>query len=158
MLYNFQILFSLEVFINMELKICSICKKNIPATDEFFAKKIVKTRETLQSNCRECQKEYRKKHYENNKKKYILKAKNYRNIFAEWFRNLKINLSCEKCGEDRYWVLDFHHVDPKTKDFDVSVLVNKCSKNLLLKEIDKCIVLCANCHRDFHYHENNISR
>ena len=41
--------------------------------------------------------------------------------------------------------------NPDEKEIEVSMLVRKCSKQKLFDEINKCIVLCANCHRDLHY-------
>ncbi len=104
-----------------------------------------------QSNCKECQKNYRKLHYEKNKQKYIDKAALYTKNMGEWFRTIKSQLSCEECGESRWWVLDFHHKDPNEKDEEISTLIRKGNKNKILNEMKKCSVLCANCHRDLHY-------
>ena len=60
--------------------------------------------------------------------------------------------ACAKCGESRVHLLDFHHKDPKQKEFTIGKL-KKGSESIIQKEIDKCICLCANCHRDFHYLE-----
>ena len=49
---------------------------------------------------------------------------------------------------DDYRVLDFDHIDPKTKAFNVSDCVRRgMSRKTVLAEIQKCQVLCANCHR-----------
>lgn len=58
---------------------------------------------------------------------------------------------CIKCGESRPWVIDFHHVDPKTKSFQVSTVAREKSKATVLEEIKKCVCLCKNCHAEFHY-------
>ena len=58
---------------------------------------------------------------------------------------------CEICGYDKYLgALDFHHLDPAQKDFAISN--SNIYKNLdkLKKELDKCILVCANCHREIH--------
>jgi hypothetical protein len=60
---------------------------------------------------------------------------------------------CNVCGEDRNWVLDFHHPDPKNKKFSISQ-GEMYGWRKLKQEMDKCILLCSNCHRDLHYHEN----
>lgn len=70
-----------------------------------------------------------------------------------WIQKLKDDLSCEICGESRSWVLDFHHKDPKNKDHGVADMVIRYSKERVLNEVKKCMVLCANCHRDIHYKE-----
>ena len=45
--------------------------------------------------------------------------------------------------------LEFHHVDPKQKDFHISKNMNK-SWYKIKNEIEKCILVCANCHRELH--------
>ena len=59
---------------------------------------------------------------------------------------------CVKRGESRFYVIDFHHIDPRNKLFTVSDgnKVHK-SKEDVLSEIQKCACLCKNCHREFHY-------
>ena len=67
-----------------------------------------------------------------------------------WFTRLKRGrFACERCGEDRPAALDFHH--PDSKDIGVSQMVNHgYSKRRIREEIDRCVVLCANCHRTKH--------
>ncbi len=137
----------------IKLKKCQICKLDLPEDDIHFASRHDRGKKQFQSNCRECQKKYRKEHYLNNKEKYIKKAKTYRETFNEWIVNYKKNLKCEICNEDRYWVLDFHHKDPKEKDTEISVLIKSCNKKKLLDEISKCMIVCSNCHRDLHHQE-----
>lgn len=139
----------------METKICGKCNQELPATEEYFANKKLKTKTVLQWQCRTCQKEYRKEHYEQNKQKYISKARVYNKSVADWFDEYKKTLKCEKCEESRWWVLDFHHLDPNEKEHSISVLKYGGSKPKLLKEIEKCMVLCSNCHRDLHHQERN---
>jgi len=55
---------------------------------------------------------------------------------------------CEHCGYDKFiGALEFHHTDPSKKDPNG---LKKFSFESLKKEIDKCILLCANCHREEH--------
>ena len=72
---------------------------------------------------------------------------------------------CIKCSYDKCVAsLDFHHLDPSKKDFNVSSFLRKLlPKNDGLRErawqeikveLDKCLLLCANCHRELHYEEN----
>ena len=61
-------------------------------------------------------------------------------------------MSCKKCGCSKHYLIDFHHINPAEKDFSISE--NSHAKfETLLKEIEKCIPLCSNCHREFHYFE-----
>lgn len=72
-----------------------------------------------------------------------------------WFdTEILSKLSCERCGETHQGCLDFHHLDPEGKDAPVGeMLANLKSKESILAEISKCIVLCANCHRKEHYNQ-----
>ena len=71
-------------------------------------------------------------------------------------------VKCTSCGYDKpiLEVYEFHHVDPTQKDPSWSkMLANGHKLETLQKEIDKCIVLCANCHREVHAEERgNIPR
>jgi len=63
---------------------------------------------------------------------------------------------CEKCGYNKYVeVLDFHHRDPNEKDFGISAHGNTLNLEKAKKEVDKCSLLCANCHREEHI-ENKL--
>ena len=58
---------------------------------------------------------------------------------------------CARCGNSYHPVVyDFHHIDPTEKEVNPGNLLT-CSDETLFKELDKCILLCANCHRLVHY-------
>ena len=58
---------------------------------------------------------------------------------------------CEFCGYDRcVEALDFHHKDPSEKDFGIAEKGRTRDFELIKKELDKCVMLCANCHREEH--------
>lgn len=60
---------------------------------------------------------------------------------------IKLEVGCEHCGYNEHpKALEFHHVNPKNKSFTIS---KSLSRKLiyLLKETEKCMVLCSNCHR-----------
>ena len=64
---------------------------------------------------------------------------------------IKKDLTCKECGFDNPHALQFHHVDPNTKKKAVAELISSgYNKDAVQKEIDKCIVLCANCHLIMH--------
>ena len=55
---------------------------------------------------------------------------------------------CEYCGYNKYrGALEFHHIDPSQKD---PTGLRKWKKEHLFAELDKCVLLCANCHREEH--------
>ena len=64
---------------------------------------------------------------------------------------------CNKCGYDKcIEALEFHHKDPSTKDYDLSKgrgIDTRKSFETLKEELDKCVLLCANCHREEHYEQ-----
>lgn len=58
--------------------------------------------------------------------------------------------ACALCGYSRCLdALDFHHRDPKEKGFQISGMFNRSFKKLR-PELDKCVLVCANCHREIH--------
>ena len=60
---------------------------------------------------------------------------------------------CERCGYDKCIdALEFHHLNPDEKDFGVSCGDTR-SLEKLKAEADKCIMVCANCHREIHAEE-----
>lgn len=69
---------------------------------------------------------------------------------SEWINTFKLE-GCKKCEEKRYWVLDFHHIYHNEKEGNIGT--KNLSYNKLEKEIEKCVLLCSNCHRDFHHLE-----
>lgn len=71
----------------------------------------------------------------------------------EYLDNYKKEHGCSKCEEKRHWVLEFHHINPSNKLAGVSNMCNSYGIKKIQEEIDKCILVCANCHRDIHYYE-----
>ena len=53
-------------------------------------------------------------------------------------------------------MLDYHHIDPSQKEDTIARMTsNNYSLDRVMNEIQKCVCLCANCHREFHYFEKN---
>lgn len=58
---------------------------------------------------------------------------------------------CHFCGYNRCaGALEFHHVDENTKNFDLSTKGLTRSWNKIKEELAKCVLVCANCHREIH--------
>jgi len=70
----------------------------------------------------------------------------------QFINEYKSTCSCKKCGDSRSYVLDFHHINPSEKEFDLGS-ATKYSIVKLKIELEKCITLCRNCHSEFHYLE-----
>jgi hypothetical protein len=95
-----------------------------------------------------------RKYYLNNKKKILKNRKKTGSILRSKIKAMydeyKSTLKCSKCNENDPCCLDFHHIDPNNKKNNVSCLLNRYSWNTILQEIQKCIVLCKNCHFKHH--------
>jgi len=98
-------------------------------------------------------KEYSRKNYLVNyaERRAKLNARR-RELKAEWDA-FKCTLKCTKCGFAHHAALDFHHEDPTQKEHNINRLVSDGRFRKAYEEIEKCIVLCANCHRIHHYEE-----
>lgn len=65
---------------------------------------------------------------------------------------------CSLCGYCKCTgALEFHHIDPKTKDFSLSTDGLTRSWKRIKVELDKCILVCSNCHKEIHSETNNLS-
>ena len=103
---------------------------------------------------KEKQREYSKRHYEANKTKCIAQNTVAKKKRRQEFIAFKSRLSCEKCGENHPATLDFHHVISHPSNKKIHQLTKNGAYDAAIKEImDKCIVLCANCHRKHHFEE-----
>lgn len=58
---------------------------------------------------------------------------------------------CSRCGYNKYvGALEFHHLDPTKKDFGICQISLRQFNDTIKKELDKCIILCSNCHKEVH--------
>ena len=89
-----------------------------------------------------------------NKVKAVLKeAFPFFNLQEEYFINYKGN-KCSKCGYNKcIQALELHHKNPEEKEFTINnaIMVKNYKFKNIKKEVDKCILVCANCHREIHY-------
>jgi hypothetical protein len=96
--------------------------------------------------------EYDRRYYERHRDVVIARRLQARKELAEWFYTYKATQACERCRENDSACLDFHHRDPAKKSDALgrAIWLNGWNRERVLKEIAKCTVLCANCHRKFH--------
>jgi hypothetical protein len=101
------------------------------------------------SKCDECIKDYNREYWERVKEnKNPIKneqTKRRRNIIRLFIINFLKSTSCKNCGIDDWRVLEFNHIDRNTKKFNIAD-GGKYSISTVKAEIEKCEVLCANCH------------
>jgi|TARA_R110002167_G_scaffold23983_2_gene84987 hypothetical protein len=80
-------------------------------------------------------------------------AEQKRKIY-KWVDNHKASMGCDHCGETDKRCLQLHHKDSSTKKHSVATLIGKGYIFKTVKiEVEKCEVLCANCHSIHHYDE-----
>ncbi len=82
-----------------------------------------------------------------------IRQQGYRDKARQFITEYKAACGCLVCGEREPVALDFHHLDPAQKDLNISRLVrHRTISNLdsIQAEMEKCVVLCANCHRKVH--------
>jgi len=114
----------------MTIKNCKHCNEDLPI-DDFY---IVKNR--TWPYCKKCESMRKKQQLVNFKRACL----GYKNEFC-----------CKLCGYDKcISSLDFHHLDPTKKDFNISRCKNLYLNDSIKLELDKCDVICANCHRELH--------
>jgi hypothetical protein len=83
-------------------------------------------------------------------------AEQKRKIY-EWVDNYKTSIGCEHCGIQDNRCLQLHHRETETKKHSVAKLIGKGYVFKTVKtEVEKCEVLCANCH-SIHHHEERRS-
>ena len=86
------------------------------------------------------------------------------NIPKEYYQNKRYRIKkemvdykggkCEICSYDKsFRALQFHHIDPSTKDFNIGGVTSMNED--VKKELDKCILVCANCHSEIHDNYGN---
>jgi hypothetical protein len=104
---------------------------------------------------KEYNRKYQKKYYENNKDEIIKKitANKIKRVaeLIEWVNKYKSSRGCSRCSENDPICLEFHHVDSTKKEIGISKAIQHCWSDIRLQaEIDKCIILCSNCHKKEH--------
>lgn len=129
------------------MKTCTICKQTFEL-DQFAWKN--KAKGTLQTCCHVCRRAAAKvsyvKHKRNVVKAVVQRNKKHIATNVEW----KTRLKCACCPESYYRCLDFHHIDPNAKEGEVSKLLRQGTLKRAYVEVQKCVVVCSNCHRKIH--------
>lgn len=98
-------------------------------------------------------KERQKEFYPKDRANQIKRLKEYKTIWMNIIEN-QLELKCTQCGFAHPDALDFHHTNPDEKENAISVLKlrspTEANISKFKQELDKCVVLCANCHRILH--------
>ena len=131
------------------MKTCSICN------DDKEESQFHKTKTGLFPWCKECRKEKDKSYHQGRDltikyQQVKIRSEANKKALVEYL----LTHPCESCGEADPVVLEFHHIQDKKEN--VSNMIQSYSWDTISKEIAKCKVLCANCHRRVTAKEQNF--
>ncbi len=136
----------------MVTKICNDCGKDKPLT-EFYKRALVKDGRT--SYCIDCIRIRGQESYKNNwaNNRARIDSNHYKTIEAlrERCNEIKHLAGCRFCKEREPICLDFHHRNKAEKEFGISQMIGSHRNwERIQREINKCEIVCANCHRKVH--------
>jgi len=139
--------------VGMEEKFCSDCGCNRPIV-EFCFKNVSKG--IRQAYCNVHRRHREKLRYQRIKHSIISKVRDRAEVNKQCIKIWKTQFVCVLCGENEPCCIDFHHTNHKT--LSISAMVHKAYPiEAIIKELQKCIVMCSNCHRKEHHSESQIS-
>lgn len=131
----------------METKICKKCNKD---KELALFNKSASRKEGTRSYCKECERKDAKEFYKKNSQPYKDRAKKNKTILKihlnAFLFKLKKDSGCTLCPEKEIACLDFHHI---IKGKPVTRMTNSSNVSLC-RELNKCIIVCCNCHRKIH--------
>lgn len=137
-----------------DTKLCTCCQVIKPVTDFRFKNKAENIRATW---CKPCFSAYEKKKWRNSEDRRTSQYTNQkarREHARKYIWDYLREHPCITCGETDPRVLEFDHIDPKTKSFQLADGPRKgYSVDTIQSEMDKCQVMCANCHRRHTYEQ-----
>ncbi len=136
----------------IKTKVCPNCKRDLPLTSEYWNKN--KNRgDGFGGHCKDCCKKLKKGKYKD--QIAISQKRSEEKRIAQKHSNKRLAVNylggkCECCGvTGPLSILQFHHIDPKTKLGGWPWMARQ-SEGLRNAELDKCSLLCANCHTAYH--------
>lgn len=133
-------------------KVCIDCK------EEKSIEQFPKNGKYRKSYCKSCRniRDKTTPSYETRVKDSVKSLVKFKNKGARFLKLTKIIKGCLVCGIKEYECLDFHHVNPDSKEYNPSSLAGKPVQKIK-EELRKCVVLCANHHRLVHAGKIDLS-
>ena len=133
------------------MKYCKYCNKNKKAKD-FYLRKMGNRAGKPYERCITCMKERGRKYYYENHDRQLRLAINRRHRYYQIKRKLIDSLKNKPCADCGIlyppYVMDFDHINGKIKLGNIgSMITRNLSLKNIKREINKCDLLCANCHR-----------
>lgn len=145
-------LYHAPYFRSMEYKTCTKCHRSLAIVNFPYRNKKIGRRH---ENCRPCRNAYHvqryHKHIDENRRRDLQRRQAYRDLKAG---------KCTDCGVSYPpYVMDFDHREPVKKSFNITTGASmRMGIARLLREIEKCDLVCSNCHREREYGPNGRSR
>ena len=127
------------------MKICCTCKQE-KHESEFYKRH--REKDGLNRSCKICAEISSNRSKSKNKNKYYDISKKSDQKLRREMTEYKVSKGCLHCGENHPAVLELHHLDPLVKEFNPS---DAGGRRRFYEEVEKCIVLCSNCHRKVHW-------
>lgn len=131
----------------MRTKVCCQCKLELP-TSQFYRNR--RRPDHLQTYCKECTNTHVQAQYYKNPGKWRRRERVATDRARDFIDQIRRTNKCAVCGETRWYTLVFHHSDPSVKEGNISQMT-RMSISCIQAEMDKCELLCANCHLAFHH-------
>ena len=139
-------------------KHCSNCNQLLPIS-EFWKDK--SNKDGYCYRCKACSKKAKGRRI---KPSHLRKRQTVRGIAPDgitvqqkldWIRDTKEDKPCACCGRSEHWsAMDYHHLDESSKEFSLSQIrqfkTAEITLEMIKQEIEKCVLLCAICHRMLH--------
>jgi hypothetical protein len=129
-------------------KMCGRCREVKPIDAFCWRRKVRGQRDNL---CRPCRSDYHREHYLANKQRYVDQARARKQALrlerTAYLLDYFATHPCADCSEGDPVVLEFDHLDAEDKSFNIGQALSYRRWQTILDEIEKCEVVCANCHR-----------
>jgi hypothetical protein len=144
----------------VEFKKCTKCKRKFQLEKFAFRNRALNKRRSI---CKFCVKGMTDHHYKVKKESYRLSQIKRRNRNREFILNYLADKACIDCGYSDPRALDFDHVRGNKVKSISRMIIDRCPTELILLEIEKCDIRCANCHRIVtckrgNFHRQGINR
>lgn len=124
--------------VSTEVKVCNECKIEYPINNFYSNGYTTTGKQKFKSKCKSCETNSIRDRFSD--------------LIKDYLSTKNIEYSCVKCNYTNViGSLDFHHIDPNSKKFEISTVSRSISVDRFIEEVipelDKCELLCPNCHR-----------
>jgi hypothetical protein len=105
------------------------------------------TRRGHQAWCKDCRRTYDARYHQRNRQRRLVQKRALDASYRAWYSSLKQGKSCADCGGVFPPVaMQWDHLPGQPKAGELANLIRKHNKSRILAEIEKCELVCSNCH------------